>query len=342
MRMGLPLGQFLARERFEAASCKWARVVTRSTRAIVTTAIIATTAAVVSRIRNVRRLLVLDLLNFTRFVAALVAGFVTGIVRVRGGVLKRLLRCTGWRFTRQPFRRLHRFVFCPRLRLTGRNSLAKLRQGFAGQNRGQMSFGYAGIDGLIFGNSRRCVFRGRQFAPKTRTASGTAGAPASASPSASSPAIISPMARSAAPGARTEIAATAARLKTRTIIRRGRRSRRAGRRSSTSGKVFTRQRIAERRRARRRRGGLRGRRLGFGRVAGFQRRRSGRRGDGLRGALFRLVSFILRRGDMVEFFDVFEKIADVQEGVAIEADIDEGRLHAREHARDPAFVDAAD
>jgi len=46
--------------------------------------------------------------------------------------------------------------------------------------------------------------------------------------------------------------------------------------------------------------------------------------------------------DVVEFFDVFEEIADVKESVAIEANLDEGRLHAGKHASDAAFVDATD
>ena len=39
---------------------------------------------------------------------------------------------------------------------------------------------------------------------------------------------------------------------------------------------------------------------------------------------------------------IFENVADVQEGVAVEADIDEGGLHTGEDAGDAAFVDATD
>ncbi len=46
--------------------------------------------------------------------------------------------------------------------------------------------------------------------------------------------------------------------------------------------------------------------------------------------------------DVINFLDLFEEIADVQEGVAIEADIHKGRLHARQHARHAAFVNASD
>ena len=35
-------------------------------------------------------------------------------------------------------------------------------------------------------------------------------------------------------------------------------------------------------------------------------------------------------------------VGDVQERRALEADVDEGRLHAGQHARDPAEVDVAD
>lgn len=45
---------------------------------------------------------------------------------------------------------------------------------------------------------------------------------------------------------------------------------------------------------------------------------------------------------MIVVFEVFENIADVQEGVAIQADVDECRLHAWEDASNLAFVDAAD
>lgn len=39
---------------------------------------------------------------------------------------------------------------------------------------------------------------------------------------------------------------------------------------------------------------------------------------------------------------IFEYVADVQEGVAVEADIDEGGLHTGENAGNAAFVDATD
>jgi len=45
---------------------------------------------------------------------------------------------------------------------------------------------------------------------------------------------------------------------------------------------------------------------------------------------------------MIVVFEVFEHIADVEKGVAIQADVDESRLHAGENASNLAFVDAAD
>jgi hypothetical protein len=48
------------------------------------------------------------------------------------------------------------------------------------------------------------------------------------------------------------------------------------------------------------------------------------------------------RVPVVIVFEIFENVADVEEGIAIEADIDESGLHAGEDAGDSAFVDAAD
>ncbi len=45
--------------------------------------------------------------------------------------------------------------------------------------------------------------------------------------------------------------------------------------------------------------------------------------------------------NLVVLLVVFEKIGNVQEGVAIEANVDKRRLHARQHASHPAFVNAA-
>ena len=48
-----------------------------------------------------------------------------------------------------------------------------------------------------------------------------------------------------------------------------------------------------------------------------------------------------RMRDVVVLFQVFQEIADVQEGIAIEANIDEGRLHTGEDSCDAAFVEAS-
>jgi hypothetical protein len=45
---------------------------------------------------------------------------------------------------------------------------------------------------------------------------------------------------------------------------------------------------------------------------------------------------------VVVIFKIFENVADVQEGISVEADIDEGGLHTRKDAGDAAFVDATD
>ncbi len=45
---------------------------------------------------------------------------------------------------------------------------------------------------------------------------------------------------------------------------------------------------------------------------------------------------------VIVILEIFENVADVEEGIAIEADIDESGLHAGEDASDFAFVDAAD
>jgi hypothetical protein len=53
---------------------------------------------------------------------------------------------------------------------------------------------------------------------------------------------------------------------------------------------------------------------------------------------FRLAELRFRGGNVVVFFEMFQKIADVQEGVAIEANVNEGRLHTRKNSGDSAFV----
>jgi hypothetical protein len=48
------------------------------------------------------------------------------------------------------------------------------------------------------------------------------------------------------------------------------------------------------------------------------------------------------RLDVVVVFEVLENVADVQERVAVQADVHESGLHAREDACDFSFVDTAD
>jgi len=45
---------------------------------------------------------------------------------------------------------------------------------------------------------------------------------------------------------------------------------------------------------------------------------------------------------MIVILKVFEDVADIQKRIAIQADIHERRLHARQNARDFSLVDAAD
>jgi hypothetical protein len=45
---------------------------------------------------------------------------------------------------------------------------------------------------------------------------------------------------------------------------------------------------------------------------------------------------------VIVIFKIFENVADVQKGIAVEADIDKGGLHTGEDAGDAALVDAAD
>jgi len=45
---------------------------------------------------------------------------------------------------------------------------------------------------------------------------------------------------------------------------------------------------------------------------------------------------------VIVILEIFENVADVQEGVAIQTNVHESRLHSRKDAGDFAFVDAAD
>jgi hypothetical protein len=49
-----------------------------------------------------------------------------------------------------------------------------------------------------------------------------------------------------------------------------------------------------------------------------------------------------RSGNVVVVLKMFQEIADIQEGVAVEANIHKGRLHAGEDSCDAAFVEASD
>jgi len=51
---------------------------------------------------------------------------------------------------------------------------------------------------------------------------------------------------------------------------------------------------------------------------------------------------LLVRMPVIVVLEVFENVADVQEGVAVEPNVHEGGLHAWEDAGDFSFVNAAD
>jgi hypothetical protein len=85
-------------------------------------------------------------------------------------------------------------------------------------------------------------------------------------------------------------------------------------------------------------------RRGAAGLGGFQRGRFRRRWPRECGAallLHLLCFFFDRSNDVVVVFQIFEEVSDVEEGVAIESNFDEGRLHAGQHASDAAFVDAS-
>ena len=54
----------------------------------------------------------------------------------------------------------------------------------------------------------------------------------------------------------------------------------------------------------------------------------------------RLVVFVA--GELVELDERVDDVGDVEEAVALEAEVDEGGLHAGQHFRDPALVDVTD
>ena len=68
-------------------------------------------------------------------------------------------------------------------------------------------------------------------------------------------------------------------------------------------------------------------------------RRRGRVSRGERGRSRRLIRV---RMPVIVVLEIFENVADVKEGIAIEADVNESGLHAGEDAGDFAFVNATD
>ena len=89
-------------------------------------------------------------------------------------------------------------------------------------------------------------------------------------------------------------------------------------------------------------------RCGVERLRGSLRRRLGRSapgspaGDDGDGAVVSVGSVVIVAGEALELLDGVDDLSDVEEGVALEADVDEGRLHAGQDLRDPPLVDVAD
>ena len=51
---------------------------------------------------------------------------------------------------------------------------------------------------------------------------------------------------------------------------------------------------------------------------------------------------LLGRMAVIVVLEIFEDVADIEEGVAVKTDVHEGRLHTGKDAGDFSFVDAAD
>src|SRR5580698_8851289 len=81
--------------------------------------------------------------------------------------------------------------------------------------------------------------------------------------------------------------------------------------------------------------------VGFGsaalakRLAGQNFRRDGR--GNLRRAVAMRIAMPMA---VIVILKIFENVADVQEGIAVQTDVNEGGLHTREDASDAAFVNA--
>src|SRR6202022_302383 len=82
----------------------------------------------------------------------------------------------------------------------------------------------------------------------------------------------------------------------------------------------------------------------FARTASARQRftRQNVHGEFRRGRPRRQGEVLLMPLAVIVVLEIFENIADVQEGVAVQANVYEGRLHAWKDAGDFAFVDAAD
>ncbi len=207
--------------------------------------------------------------------------------------------------------------------------LAELGERFSRKEHGDVTLGRACFAGLLFVRARRSVLRWRQLAAEAPVASAS-----TATTSGTAPAETS----AAAPATASKIAAGAtAVFKSWAVVRNivvRRRSRRRGLRGNRR-----RSRAFGNRLFRRRSGNA----LRFD-VDRFERgsRAAFRREHGAALILHLLNFFLDRRDDGIELLKPLEEIRNVQEGVAIEADVHKGRLHAGKHASHTPFVDASD
>src|SRR3984885_1764282 len=198
---------------------------------------------------------------------------------------------------------------------------------------------------MVLRRSRRCILRRGKFAPETpsavppRLASAPAASPSPAATTAPAKTSTAISARPSAPRTilkSSAIGTIAAARWTRNCRRKCSRRRRTMQRRNR----FTRKRFQSSSDTRSR-SSTRTRRFHINRLD--DRRSSGIRGENLPALFFHLLGFILDgRDDVIQLLNFFHEVADVQEGVAIEANFHEGRLHAWQHARYFAFVDASD
>ena len=240
------------------------------------------------------------------------------------------------------------FVFCQRL--AGQNDRLKTRR----KCFRRLHVARAGIKRLGLKRTGRSVLGRRQIAAWPAVATSSAALAAEA-------AIVAPAASSAVIAIKSARPAVAILFERRTAMLPGRSRRRAGIRARCASGAALQDFALKRNYGRRIFGsGSSGIRRGrnFSRVRMNMRSMRGRFGnrarfadsaiiDGggreyFRALMLLFLGFFGRSGHVVVVFQMLEEIADVQEGVAIQANIHEGRLHPGENSCNAAFVEAAD